>query len=77
MGGILQYEAGMDPRKASGILSRVYFFMTQESWPLLEAYDVFYVANRYYWTESSGFLDAATGSALLILYSMSGRVMID
>ena len=59
---ISQYKSSIDVHHSSGIFNRVYYLLANTpGWDAKKAFDVMVQANRFYWTSTSSFADAACG----------------
>ena len=56
------YYSGIDVHYSSGVFNRAFFLLANTSgWDVKKAYDIFFDANRNYWTNSSTFIEGACG----------------
>ncbi len=56
------YVAGMDVHYSSGVFNRAFYLLANTpGWGMQKAFDVMVDANRFYWTNSATFVDAACG----------------
>ena len=59
---VQQYHDGLDVHYSSGVFNRMFYVMgTAEGWDARKAFDVMVQANRYYWTPTISFMNAACG----------------
>ena len=57
-----QYHDGIDVHHSSGIYNRAFYLLSRSTgWNTRKAFEVFVDANRFYWTETSGFDQGACG----------------
>jgi vibriolysin len=58
------YYEGMEPHYSSGIFNKVFCLLSSTSgWSVRMAFDIFFKANRDYWTSSTTFQQGADGAA--------------
>lgn len=57
-----QYYEGLDVHYSSGVYNRAFYLLANSvGWNTRKAFEVFVDANRFYWTETSGFDQGACG----------------
>lgn len=57
-----QYYDGLDVHHSSGVYNRAFHLLSRSAgWNTRKAFEVFVDANRFYWTETSGFDQGACG----------------
>lgn len=57
-----QYYDGLDVHHSSGVYNRAFYLLSRTpGWNTRKAFEVFVDANRFYWTETSDFNQAACG----------------
>lgn len=62
IGHVKDYHLGIDVHHSSGIFNKVFYLIgTSENWDTRKAFDVMTQANRFYWTPSVNFKQAACG----------------
>ena len=62
IGHVKDYHLGLDVHHSSGIFNKVFYLIgTSADWDTKKAFDIMTHANRYYWTPSSNFKQAACG----------------
>ncbi len=59
---VKDYYPGLEVHYSSGIFNKVFYTLaTSNGWNTKKAFDVMVQANRYYWTPSTTFIEAACG----------------
>jgi Zn-dependent metalloprotease len=57
------YSSGMDVHYSSGVFNRAFYLLANTAgWDTRKAFDVMLDANRYYWTESTNYIEGACGA---------------
>lgn len=59
---VRDYRTNLDVHFSSGIFNKMFYLLaTSPGWDAHKAFDIMVQANRYYWTSSTSFQDAACG----------------
>ncbi len=62
IGNAADYYAGIDVHHSSGVFNRAFYLLaTSTGWDIRRAFEVFFDANKTYWSSQSDFIDAAYG----------------
>ncbi|VUD56369.1 Neutral protease [Thalassocella blandensis] len=62
IGHASDYTNGMDVHYSSGVFNRAFYLIaTADDWDTRKAFDIFVLANQFYWTQNATFITAACG----------------
>ena len=63
IGDARDYNDALDVHNSSGVFNKAFYLLsTHGAWNIRKAFDVFFHANKYYWTPNSTFTEGALGA---------------